>query len=93
MTQMLSDGLDAAAITELLLAGLGVSPGAQTRVPSYGPCDAADLETRMRRAVVALGKTELQTIYEQEGRLQVTCEFCKISLEFDYEAVMPVAKG
>lgn len=37
----------------------------------YGPCEAAALQERMKRAVALLGKAEVEAILEKEGRIEV----------------------
>ena len=56
----------------------------------YGPCEAADLQHRMKRAVALLGPQEVKTILETEGKIEVTCEFCKETYQFSEEDVMKV---
>lgn len=36
----------------------------------YGPCEAAALQERMKRAVALLGEEEVRTILEKEGRIE-----------------------
>ena len=38
---------------------------------SYGPCEAESLKERMKRAVALLGEEEVQSIMEQEGKIEV----------------------
>ena len=56
----------------------------------YGPCEAADLQHRMKRAVALLGPQEVKTILETEGKIEVTCGFCKETYQFSEEDVMKV---
>lgn len=37
----------------------------------YGPCEAESLKERMKRAVALLGQEEVQSIMEQEGKIEV----------------------
>lgn len=37
----------------------------------YGPCEAAALQERMKRAVALLGEDEVKAILETEGRIEV----------------------
>ena len=91
ITTLLSEGLDPAAVTERILAGLGVSEGAQTRIPSYGPCDENDLRARMQKACLALGADELRRIYDAEGKLEVRCDYCCTTLQLDGAALIAAA--
>jgi hypothetical protein len=38
----------------------------------YGPCEAEALKERMKRAVALLGEEEVQSIMEQEGKIEVS---------------------
>jgi molecular chaperone Hsp33 len=91
ITQLLSEGLDAQAITERILDGLGASRGAQTRLPTYGPCEENLLRAKMERAVLALGAEEMQRIHGEQGKLEVTCEYCVTTIELDAEALLAAA--
>lgn len=37
----------------------------------YGPCDIADLQERMKRAVALLGEEEVKNIMRDEGKIEV----------------------
>ncbi len=37
----------------------------------YGPCEAGDLERRMKRAVAALGAQEIESIVAEQGKIEV----------------------
>jgi molecular chaperone Hsp33 len=91
ITQLLSEGLDAQAVTERILDGLGTSRGTQIRLPTYGPCDENLLRSKMDRAVLALGVEEMQRILAEQGKLEVTCEYCCTTLELDAQALLAAA--
>ena len=88
VTAMINAGLDAAGIAARLLDGIGEAPGIAELVPAYGPCEPADLEERMQRAVVALGRQEIASIMEQEGKIEVSCPYCVTKLLLDGEALI-----
>ena len=71
MTELLHEGLDARAISERLLRGLGVADTTFTMAPSYGPCEKQALQTRMKRAVALLGADEIENLLEEEGKIEV----------------------
>lgn len=84
-----AEGKTEAEITELLLQGIGVSPGAFNLSPKYGPCEIESLKVRMKRAVALLGKEDVQNlIQEQDGVIEVTCEFCKDIVRFGGEEIL-----
>ena len=37
----------------------------------YGPCEIADLQERMKRAVALLGEEEVKNIMRDEGKIEV----------------------
>ena len=88
MTAMLSSGLTPAQITARILDGIGVSDGAAEMVPRYGPCVEEDIRSRMEKACVSLGESELQRIIEKEEKLEVRCELCCITLQLDAQKVL-----
>lgn len=40
--------------------------------PRFGPCDVSDLRHRMKRAVAALGRAEVEEIIREEGKIEVS---------------------
>jgi molecular chaperone Hsp33 len=36
----------------------------------------------MMRALASMGKDEIQSIIEEQGKVEVTCEFCKDAVTF-----------
>jgi len=96
ITDLLGQGFSCADITAMLLRDLGVSPGADSKVPNYGPCDPEDLKLRMRRAIATLGEEEARDLIAEKGVIEITCDFCKISAQFDeasVEETLAAAKG
>eukprot|EP00884_Botryococcus_braunii_P007801 jgi/Botrbrau1/17021/Bobra.49_2s0077.1 len=92
ITEMMHSGLDASGITRRLFTGLGVAEASFSLQPRYGPCEPEGLKERMKRAVALLGQDEVRDILEKEGRIEVTCEFCKDTYQFDEEEVMAALK-
>eukprot|EP00891_Asterochloris_glomerata_P009132 jgi/Astpho2/9132/e_gw1.00134.7.1_t len=90
VTELLHHGKGPRDLAEQLLHGLGLADGGFSLQPRYGPCEAADLQHRMKRAVALLGPQEVKTILETEGKIEVTCEFCKETYQFSEEDVMKV---
>jgi molecular chaperone Hsp33 len=82
-TDMIADGLSAKEMAEKVLGELGSLPEvAAESVPSYGPCCRDDLRGRMMRALASMGKKEVDSIIEEQGQVEMTCEFCKESIVF-----------
>ena len=46
--------------------------------PSYGPCEVDDIKKRMRRAIATLPPAEVDDILEEQGKVELTCEMCKV---------------
>uniref|UniRef100_A0A7S0S3N7 Uncharacterized protein n=1 Tax=Chlamydomonas leiostraca TaxID=1034604 RepID=A0A7S0S3N7_9CHLO len=88
VTTMLSQGMSTHDITERILEGLGVSPGAQSLTPAYGPCESEALKQRMIRAVASLGANEVRSIVEEQGKIEVTCDFCNETMVLPEQQVM-----
>ena len=92
ISELISKGCTVEEVTNMILGSIGASEGAVEKTPLYGPCDEADLRKRMERATITLGKAELERIVAQEGRLEATCEFCRMTLQLDADAVMRAAE-
>ena len=88
VTAMLAEGLGPREVTARLLEGLGAGDEGFSLEPSYGPCDAEELRARMRRAVATLGEGEARAILEEQGRVEMTCEFCRVTHALDEAEVM-----
>ncbi|WPT13293.1 33 kDa chaperonin [Picochlorum sp. SENEW3] len=90
MSKMLKDGLNPKQITDILLEGLGSGGDGFSLQPTYGPCEPESLKSRMASAVAALGEKEVKDIIEEQGHVEVTCEFCKQTYQFTEEQIMEV---
>ena len=85
-TDMIADGLTAKEMAEKVLGELGSLPELATMCePTYGPCDIEDLRGRMMRAIASMGREEVESIIEEQGKVEVTCEFCKDTIVFSEE--------
>ena len=88
VTKMLQAGLTPQDITEKILDGIGTAGDPLRVTPRFGPCDAEDLKGRMKRAVASLGPAEVRAIMEEQGKIEVTCEFCNEAYQFSEEEVL-----
>ncbi|KAL3142087.1 hypothetical protein ABBQ32_004710 [Trebouxia sp. C0010 RCD-2024] len=89
VTELLHQGLAPRDITDRLLEGIGLSEGpASSLHPRYGPCEIADLQERMKRALALLGEEEVKNIMRDEGKIEVTCEFCQETYQFEQDEVL-----
>ena len=93
ISRMLREGMNARDITERLLHGLGVSDPGFSMTPEYGPCEASELRDRMASAVATLGEEEVRSILEEQGKIEVTCEFCRDTYDFQEEEIMEMVKN
>lgn len=93
VSSMLRDGLSARDITGKILNGLGVSDTGFTLTPTYGPCEAAALRDRMASAVATLGEEEVKSILEEQGKIEVTCEFCRDTYNFEEGEIMAMVRA
>jgi molecular chaperone Hsp33 len=93
VSSMLREGLSARDITEKILNGLGVSDTGFTLTPMYGPCEASALRDRMASAVATLGEEEVKSILEEQGKIEVTCEFCRDTYNFEEKEIMDMVRA
>ena len=47
----------------------------------------------MLKAVASLGREEAMKIIEEDGKIEVTCEFCKEDLVFNEEEIEKALQG
>ena len=88
-TDMIADGWDARTIAAKVLGDLGVIEDTASRsTPSYGPCDLDDLRTRMMRALASMGRAEVESIFKEQGVVEMTCEFCKDTIVFTEQELL-----
>ncbi|HPE15977.1 MAG TPA: Hsp33 family molecular chaperone HslO [Oscillospiraceae bacterium] len=75
----LAAGLDAEGLLRLVLRDfeLEVSPAEPVSYRCY--CDRA----RVERALISLGKGELQALIDEQGGAEMTCQFCDAVYRFD----------
>ncbi|KAK9831184.1 hypothetical protein WJX74_006538 [Apatococcus lobatus] len=90
VTSLLHEGATPLDIAKRLLANLGMTDVQFSLQPRYGPCDRAELRDRMKRVVALLGEDEVNRILEQEGKIEVKCEFCQDLELFDKAEVEPL---
>lgn len=93
VTSVLEQGANAKEITDKLLHGLGCGDEGFSLKPEYGPCDSDSLKNRMRSAVATLGEDAVRSILNEQGSVEVTCEFCKETFQFEEEEVMEAVKN
>eukprot|EP00959_Pyramimonas_sp_CCMP1952_P038578 807506-Pyramimonas_sp.AAC.1 len=85
ITELLSSGVSLEDITARILDGIGCSPGAEVKTPVYGPCGDVHLRPRMLKAVASIPPAEILETIEDVGCMEVTCEFCRETIQFSKE--------
>jgi len=93
ITMCFQEGMTPADVTVKLLEDIGVSEGGFALTPTYGPCDEEDLKKRMMRAVAALGMEEVDSIIEEQGHVEVRCDFCNCDVQFNREEIAAAIEG
>lgn len=91
MTEMMSRGMDGRDIIKYVMLGFDVDILEDTEVGYV--CDCS--RERMERAIVSLGKDEIQGIIDDNGKAEIVCSFCDTAYEFskdDLEAMKDKAR-
>ena len=92
VTEMLTRGLDVNGMTREILLGIDYDILLEAH-PEY-KCNCS--RERMERNLVSLGKTELQSIIDEQGEAELSCHFCKSVYNFNkhqLEEILKYAKG
>lgn len=79
MTQMLSQGMDGSDIIKYVMLGFDVDILESREVGFV--CDCS--RDRMEKAIVSLGKTEIDGMIKDMGEAEIVCSFCNTSYKFD----------
>ena len=92
ITDMLSDGMTAEDILFHITEGFDMLMENKTVTPKYHcPCSVE----KMERALISIGKTELEQLIEEQGEAELTCQFCDNKYTFskeDLEKLLESAK-
>ena len=79
LATLLQEGKSPAELLELLLEGLEYTPLESTELSFRCGCS----QNKVERALLSLGRAELQRLIDEQGQAQVTCEFCKQQYRFE----------
>lgn len=85
-TELMKEGKSAEDIAHILLDGLEPRT-VDTVVPQYGPCARGDLQNRMLKALALIDREEVDSILDERGDIEMTCEFCAETHTFSREEV------
>eukprot|EP00246_Nothoceros_aenigmaticus_P014757 TRINITY_DN5818_c0_g1_i2.p1 TRINITY_DN5818_c0_g1~~TRINITY_DN5818_c0_g1_i2.p1 ORF type:complete len:281 (+),score=42.29 TRINITY_DN5818_c0_g1_i2:124-843(+) len=77
-----SETVSPRSMVEHLLKGIGVGDVSDPVIPKFGPCGLEELKHRMMRAVASLGPSEVRQLLEEQGHVEVRCEFCAEVVRF-----------
>ncbi len=83
VTAMLDKGLSNEQLIRQVMKDFEVDILEETEV-GYN-CDCCD--ERMRRAIVSLGKKEIQDIIDEQGEAEIVCQFCNKAYTYDKAAL------
>lgn len=79
VTSMLVDGYTPEMILEKLLDGMNVEINDTIPTEFYCNCD----KQRVAKALISIGKTELESMIADEEEVELKCHFCNSSYTFD----------
>ena len=79
MTEMLSQGMNGEDIIKYVMLGFDTDI-LDSREVGY-VCDCS--RERMERAIISLGKAEIDAIIEEQGEAEIVCSFCNSAYKFD----------
>ncbi len=88
VTTLLEEGLTPEQIMELIFAGKDVEVLERRPVSFYCNCDKA----RVEKAIVSLGKKEIQDIIDDNEPIEVNCHFCNKSYTFSIDELKALQK-
>ncbi len=88
VTEMLESGMDGKEIIKYVL--LGFEPEILEETEIGYKCDCC--RERMARALISLGKTELESIIKEQNGAEIVCQFCNTPYEFTGEELKELAK-
>ncbi len=81
VTDMLSQGMNGEDIIKYAMLGFDVDI-LESREVGY-VCDCS--RDRMERAIISLGKQEIDDIIREQGEAEIVCSFCNTAYKFDSE--------
>lgn len=86
VTNMLDSGLDINDIIKRVLAGFDIQV-TETLAPAYKcTCD----ENSIKKALISVGREELEDILEKEGSTELTCYYCNKSYKISGEEIREI---
>lgn len=86
ITSMLDQGMSPEQILEELLGEFGVT--ILDKVPTKFTCNCT--KERVEKAIVSIGKKDLQEMIEEDKPIEVNCHFCNTNYEFTVEELKEI---
>ena len=90
VTKMIEDGMSAEDIFFHITEGFDMLMENKGVVPEY-ECKCS--RERMEKALISIGKKELQDIIDEQGEAELTCQFCDNKYKFSKEELTELLKS
>ena len=90
VTKMIEDGMNAEDIFFHITEGFDMLMENKGVVPEY-ECKCS--RERMEKALISIGKKELQDIIDEQGEAELTCQFCDNKYKFSKEELTELLKN
>lgn len=90
VTTMVHEGISAEDLFFRVSEGFDMLMDNNALEPKY-ECDCS--KERMERALISIGKKELQDIIDEQGEAELTCHFCDNKYKFDREELTELLKN
>ena len=90
VTKMIEDGMSAEDIFFHITDGFDMLMENKGVVPEY-ECKCS--RERMEKALISIGKKELQDIIDEQGEAELTCQFCDNKYKFSKEELTELLKS
>lgn len=81
MTEMLSNGMSGSDIIKYAMHGFDLELLGEREVGYV--CDCS--RERMEKAIISLGRTEIDSIIKEQGEAEIVCSFCNTAYKFNAE--------
>lgn len=88
VTQLFEDGLTPLQVAHQAMVGLGLDE-LETHELRY-TCDCS--QEKMERALISVGKNELNQILTEDGQAELLCHFCQTRYAFDQNSLEKIIK-
>ena len=83
ITEFISKGMSIEEILEFIFEDMGLKIHEEVK-PAY-KCDCT--RERVEKALISIGKKDLEELYNDEKTEEITCHFCNMNYEFNHEDI------